>query len=554
MNDQEYNEKVLCLAYLSFEEIARLSKEERREAEWIFQQEVRYCSRFTRFLKWVKIIEPPIPGQTGGGVIPLFLFPHILQIVAVLLKEKLISVLKARQIGLSTIIAAYVVWYALTHVGANILLFSKGQPEAKELLAKCRRIYDQLPRFLRLKLDPDSTEAIGFASQGSTIIAFPSTTGAGISYTASIVVCDEHAAHPYADENYIATKPTRDKGGQFISVFTADPYSNDNLGTAIFIDALEEKNDFKPLFFPWNVMPDRDQEWYDRTKRNIPDRELSGLSPELYMVKNYPSSIEEALSAAKDVVVFDKKVLTVMKEDIRGHINEGTEERWGGIDHSICHIYRDYHIGNFYIAGSDVALGVQGDNHVTCILDVQTGDIVADILRNDITPEEFAAQSVELLKHYHNPLWWIEANLYGRTVIKKAVELGYRRLGYRGDKPIYWAHLSDDDLKRIGFFTDDKHRADLFGALIPAINDYQIKIYNENGLRQFSSMIRNANKQGKIEAASGQHDDYVIAVGICWLKKGDVVTGTETTKPIQSLHFDGGETNKVLARWMGNKK
>ncbi len=107
MNDKEYNEKVLSLAYLTVEEIARLPKEERQEAEWIFQQEVRYCSRFTRFLKWVKIIEPPIPGQTGGGVIPLSLYPHILQIVATLLKEKLISVLKARQIGLSTIIAAY---------------------------------------------------------------------------------------------------------------------------------------------------------------------------------------------------------------------------------------------------------------------------------------------------------------------------------------------------------------------------------------------------------------------------------------------------------------
>lgn len=543
MNDQEYESKIVSLAYLTPIELSKLSKADRQESEWIYQQEIRYCGRFTRFLRWVKIIEPPIPGQTGGGVIPLVLYPHILRIIAVLLREKLISVLKARQIGLSTIIAAYVVWYALTHEGANILLFSKGQPEAKELLGKCRRIYDQLPPFLRLKLDPDSTEEIGFASMKSKIIAFPSTTGAGISYSASMVICDEHAAHPYADENYIATKPTRDKGGQFISVFTADPYSNDNLATALFTDSLGKKNDFKSIFFSWNVMPDRDQGWYDRTRRNIPDRELAGLSPELYMAKNYPSSIDEALSMAKDVVVFDKKVLVAMREDVRGHINEGEDkERWGEIDHSIAHIYRDYHIGNFYIAGSDVALGVQGDNHVTCILDVKTGDIVADILRNDITPEEFSAQSVELLKHYHSPLWWIEANLYGRTVIKKAVELGYRRLGYRGEKPINWNRLEDEDLKRIGFFTDDKHRADLFGALIPAINDFQIKIYNEQGLKQFSSMIRNANKNGKIEAVSGQHDDYVIASGICWLKKGDVRATSDVIKPVQTLNF-----NRVLA-------
>ena len=90
----------------------------------------------------------------------------------------------------------------------------------------------------------------------------------------------------------------------------------------------------------------------------------------------------------------------------------------------------------------------------------------------------------------------------------------------------------------MGFFTDDKHRGDLFGALIPAINDYQIKIYNQQGLKQFYGIIRNANNKGKIEAMSSQNDDYVIAVGICWLKKEDVRTSSSPMKPIQTLTWD----------------
>ena len=142
------------------------------------------------------------------------------------------------------------------------------------------------------------------------------------------------------------------------------------------------------------------------------------------------------------------------------------------------------------------------------------------------------------MRHYHSPLWWPEANLYGRTVIKKAIELGYRRFGYRGDKPISWNNIGDDDLRRVGFFTDEKHRGDLFGSLIPAINDYQIKIYNQQGLKQFYGIIRNANNKGKIEAMSSQHDDYVIAVGICWLKKGDVRTSFGPIKPLETLTFN----------------
>jgi len=510
-------------------------------------QELEWCSRdFRRFLGWVKIVEPPIPGQTGGGIIPLVLWKHIDTVVDALLSKPLISILKARQIGISTILAAYHLWLTRFSEGSNLLLFSKGQPEAKELLGKSHRMYDLLPPFMKLKLDPDSTEEMGFPKMKSAIKAFPSTQSASRSYTASLVTCDEHAEHPYADENYMSSKPTRDKGGQFISVFTEDPFSNDNLATAIFTDALEGKNDFTPLFFPYDVVPGRDDEWYELTKRNIPERELSRLSPDLYMAKNYPSSIEEALSLAETVKVFDKKVINVMMDDVRGQINTDRE----GIDNDICHIYKDYHIGNHYIAATDVSLGVSKDYNVTTIMDVKTGDIVADIMSQFLAPEELALHSVRLLALYHNPLWWIEQNMWGRTVIKKAVELGYRRLGYRGEKPIYWSHLSDDDVGRIGFVTQDKSRTDLFGQLIPAINDHQIQIYNQNGLKQFYGIIRNARKDGKIEATSGQHDDYVIAVGICWLKKGDVKVTPFEMKPIRTLDFGNEQSalDRILAK------
>ena len=530
---QEFDDRV---------EACLLQEKRTPEEEGILTIEFSKCmGSFLHFLKWVKIVDPPTL-ENVGGVIPLSLWSHLKEVIKQLLTEKLIAVMKSRQIGLSWLMAAYALWYAMSHSGSTVLLFSKGESEAWELLAKCKRIWTQLPEFIKLPIKPDSAGEMGFPVMMSSIKAFAATESAGVGYSASVIICDEWDWHPFADQNYLQSKPTRDAGGQFIGVFTVDKMNPDTLAKAIWLDGHNGKNSFKALFFNWTVRPGRDDEWYEETKRNIPERELAKLSPELYMEQNYPVSWEEALSRSETVAVFDKKVLKGMEEDVRGKINEDFDE----IDNAICNIYKDYHMGNFYVAASDVSLGVGGDYNVTCILDVKTGDIVADILSKTIPPEALALHSVALLKRYHNPLWWIEANLYGRTVIKKAVELGYRRLGHRGDKSIDWNHI-DDDLKRIGFFTDDKSRGDLFGALIPAINDFQIKIYNQQGLKQFYGIIRNANNKGKIEAMSSTHDDYVIAVGICWLKKGDVRTSSSPMKPIETLTW-GQEHPAVIQR------
>ncbi|KKL91138.1 hypothetical protein LCGC14_1897670, partial [marine sediment metagenome] len=159
----------------------------------------------------------------------------------------------------------------------------------------------------------------------------------------------------------------------------------------------------------------------------------------------------------------------------------------------------------------------------------------------------------ELLNHYHRPWWWIENNPAGggRQVIKKAVELGYKKLGHKGD--VRWSQLDKtEELNKIGFNTNERSRADLFGALIPAINDVQLRVYNEKGLKHFYNMIRNANKNGKIEAISSTHDDYVIMAGICYLKKRDA--RQEMIKPIETLTFDKPDVPPVIQKLIDRRQ
>ncbi len=485
------------------------------------------------FSNFCRIVLPAKFGEDSGGIVNMLLTPHLKTFIGTILTARFISLLKARQIWISTTMAHYVLWRLMFRRGSMTALFSKGQPEAKELLAKSLRAYNLLPDFLRLKLDPDSTEELGCPDMTSSIKAFPSTASAGISYTTDLVIADEHAEHPYAEENYLAAKPSLSHGGQFISIFTPNPWQPDNFATALFRDAIEKKNDFVSLFFNCYSIPGRDEEWYESEKRNISERDLKGLTKDLYMSKAYPRTIEEALSIPSTVAVFSSQVIDEMMADVRNPIKVVVD----GVDSNIVHVYKDFKIGEYYIAATDTSHGVGRDYGVTAIMNVRTGDVVSDIMENDISPEELAYQSVKLLEHYRSPLWYIESNDYGGVTIATAQREGYKNFGYQ-----------DDKREKIGFNTNSFRisgqrqgsRVDLWGSLIPAINTRHIVIYNKDGLNQFRDIIRNIKKEGRIEAASNRHDDYPITIGICWLKKDEVQFEKFDMKPIQTLHFNQG--------------
>jgi len=459
---------------------------------------------------------------TGGGLMNFEIWDHLGAIMLELHRSRLIAIMKSRQVGLSWLLAAYALWFARFHFGANILLFSKGEDEAWELLAKSGRIMEYLPQWMQSKNTSNKNE-IKFTELLSVIKAFPATSTAGVSHTGSLLVFDEWEWHPYATENFKQAKPTVDAAGaQLIGCFTVDKTKPDSLPKTIFKDALAGRNDFVPMFVPYMARPGRDEEWYAYTKRNTPELDLENLTREQYMLQNYPRTIEEALRPISTLAAVDLDVLEDMKVDCHAPIRIKS----AGLDTSICHIYRDYHIGNTYIASTDTSHGVRKDYSVTIIMDARTGYIVADILNNIIKPDELAMHTVKMLEYYNKPIWWPEDNDQGATTIMKAVELGYTHFGYQ-----------DKGRTMRGWKTDSKTRNELWGALIPAFDNRQIVIPNYEGLMQFYYLIRNANKDGRIEAMQGKNDDYPIAVGICVAKMGSAKLVKKEYKSIQTLSF-----------------
>lgn len=514
MTEQEYQAILKECAYKQLDEC---SEEELK----VLIIERERCQSFVTFAKYLRVLEPPTQDNAGGSI-PFEMWSHVKAFVKALLTRKLIVLLKSRQIGASWTIAAYCLWCALTKEGDISMLFSKGKYEAQELLDKCRRIYTALPPFLKYRVDPDSAMEMGFPAMKSSIKVFAATESAGISFTASRIVADEWIEHPFAEANYLASKPCIDAGGQFIGIFTTNKAKLASLPVQVYLGGKECTNGFTSLFFGWRVRPERTDEWYEKTKKSIPVVELGTLTPDMYMAANYPATDTEALSPSDIISAFDNSSLSWMMEQCRNPII------YPDIDNKIIHIYKPFMIGNYYIVATDTGHGVGKDFSVSVVLNVVTGEYVADIMSNIISPEELAYHTVKVMELYRSPLWYPEDNDWGRATILAAQKLGYKHIGWQDKK-----HT------KVGFKTvgGETGRDAMWGSFIPAVNNRQVMVFNTKGLGQFSDLIRNFEKNGRIEAQEGKHDDYPFACAIAWFKRGDVHTNITHLPPIETLHF-----------------
>jgi len=438
-------------------------------------------SDLLKFFKHVKILD-----STTNQIIDCEMWPHLVEVLNAILVHALIIVLKSKQVGISWLLAAVALWWCYK-MGGNVIMISKGENEAAELLRKTKFIYSQLPKHLQLETLQEGVFIISFKKTHSRIHTLPSTTTAGVGETASLVIWDENEFHPNAPENWAHLKPTIDAGAHGIVVSTADPTSIDSHFKTLWRNAREGNNNFYPIFIPWDAVPNRDEDWLERVKK---DYDL-----EWQWKANYPATEEDALSPLTGRTVFDAPALQRMQQ------NAIKEEE---IRQGCIHIFRRPHLGTQYMAGVDMAEGRGGDYSV-CWIEGKEGlgrELVAVIHSNHILIDAFAFMSYELLKEYFNPrviggATPFEKEFYDNLIASgydrgkiyssdpKREKLGYQESGGKGDKRAELLVWIEKEL-----------RGNMQIHYIPAIKEFFAFQIGENG---------------RMEVASGAHDDLVTA-------------------------------------------
>lgn len=118
-------------------------------------------------------------------------FPYQDDCIRSYLNHRFTIVNKSRQLGLSTISAAFSLWLALFRRDQCVVVIATKLDIAKNFISKVRLMFDSLPEWLVLpSLEGESVKYLKF-SNNSQIIAIPTSADAGRSYAISFLVIDE---------------------------------------------------------------------------------------------------------------------------------------------------------------------------------------------------------------------------------------------------------------------------------------------------------------------------------------------------------------------------
>lgn len=232
-----------------------------------------------------------IDDAQGEGVMPFRLWDAQRELLGAIEDERLLLILKARQLGITWLVCAYALWLCLHYPQRLVLTFSIGQAEANEMMRRMHAMYWRIEKNKRLSLpavEKDNTEEMVF-SNGSRIQSLPSRKSAGSGYTASLIILDEFAKNENAAALYTAVKPTIDGGGKMIILSTANGAGN--LFHSMVEKARAKTSRFAFRFLPWLARPGRDAAWYAAVEADAIDSSL--------MKQEYPATPEEAFEASE---------------------------------------------------------------------------------------------------------------------------------------------------------------------------------------------------------------------------------------------------------------
>ena len=138
--------------------------------------------------KYVKIQHPT------RGLIPFDTYPFQDACIKDFVDHRFTVILKSRQLGISTLSAAYAAWLAIFYKDKNVLVIATKLSVAMNFIKKVKVAIRSLPKWLILpEIVSNNKQSLEF-SNGSVIKAIPTSDDAGRSEALSLLVIDE-AAH-----------------------------------------------------------------------------------------------------------------------------------------------------------------------------------------------------------------------------------------------------------------------------------------------------------------------------------------------------------------------
>jgi hypothetical protein len=471
----------------------------------LIKQEYRKCIDSAEYFMrhYVKIQHPV------RGTIPFDLFPFQEETLRAFQDYKFNIILKSRQMGISTLVAAYCLWLMIFNKDRNILIISLKQDDAKDVITKVRFANDNLPTWLRVKTMEDNRLSLKLAN-GSQVQGSSTTKKSGVGKALSLLIVDEAALIDDAEDLWSSAQPTLSTGGNAIILST--PRGIGNWFHRMWQGAEESndgkvgKNGFHPITLPWYLHPERDSTWraIEGERQGNPKKAAQEYDC------NFLSSGETLVDLA--IVEFYKKNIQKDPLEISG-VDKGL---W-------IWQYPDY--THTYLVSADVARGDGLDFSAAHVLDV-SGTIVTQCAeyKGSLSTIDFGNFLVELATKYRDAILIVEREGYGWSTVQTIINREYKNLFYSSSDLKYvdvrrqLVNRYDTEEKKLvpGFSTNIKTRLPILNNLEHYFREKAIEVYSKRTLAELDTFVW---KNGKPQAMDTYNDDLVMSLAIgLWIR------------------------------------
>lgn len=451
-------------------------------------------------------------------------------------RHSAVIVLKARQLGLTWLAAAYALWTILFRPGASVLLFSRRDAEAIALLDRLREMNARLPGWLRAEPMTDNKHELAFDNLDARVRAFPTTRHSARSYTATLAIVDEADFIPWLRELMAAVRPTVDAGGRLILLSTADKDHPDSEFKRLWHLAAAGSANFEPVFLPWSAHPERDADWYARLAADYPVDDLH---------QEYPASPAEALAPRKSSKRFSFQWLQKCHEPV-GYAETGHQLALGAqYTPAALEPWTVYELprpGRRYVISADPAEGnPASDPSAAMIWDAEAWAEVAH-LHGQFEPDVLAAHLVSAAHAYNDAVICPERNNHGHAVIL-AIQMGPDAWGDSGADGTDLLYESPHDGKP-GWLSNVKYKVLAADNAAQVFREGACTIRTEAVVQELAMLDASS-----LRAPDAFHDDRAMAclIGLAalrWPSQRHTATGDSIVippiDPIADIDRHGG--------------
>jgi len=414
-------------------------------------------------------------------------------------------VLKARQLGITTYVAARFFLETITRPGTTTVQVAHNQEAAEEIFKIVHRFWEHLPASIKtgaLITSHANVREIVFPLLDSEYrVATAADPNAGRGMTIHHLHCSEVARWPRDGAETLASlRAAVPKKGEIVLESTP------NGASGIFYEEWQKAQEtgYTRHFFPWwydedyaielkgEVLPFTEEEQELITRAGLSERQIGWRRNMRSQLRDFAAQeyAEDAVSCFKASAecVFDLEAVSRALESSGEPIELQDNHR--------LMTWMPPQAAKQYIIGVDPAGGgSEGDYACAQVVDRASAMQCAE-LHGHFTPRELAGRIKELGRRYNDALIVVERNNHGHAVLT-CLE----------DYPNVFA-----EGKQAGWLTSAVSRPAMIENLAEIIVTKPMLLHSPRLLNECRTFVRHTD--GSTSAAPGAHDDCVMAIAI----------------------------------------